>query len=159
MEQSNLEYAVKSERKPRYRSEGERRVAYFLEENQIRYQYEPGVLVKSPEGQPRIWYPDFYLPEFGAYIEYYGLAGRGSYDSGIRRKKQVYKTMEYEVIDLYPWSFAEDWRGYVMSELRSVVERRYQRLLGKPYWQQGAGQSAVRPYGRSTGYGSRRGHY
>ena len=76
-----LEKIVKGKGLLKFKSEGERRIASFLKDNSIKYQYEPGVLVNSWEHKPRIWYPDFYLPEFGTYIEYFGLAGRQNYDS------------------------------------------------------------------------------
>jgi len=132
----NLENLLDGKRAPKLKSEGERRIAYFLEENSIRYQYEAGVLVNSIYNKPRIWYPDFYLPEFGAYIEYYGLKGQRSYDNGINRKETVYSRMGLDVIPVYPWSFAEDWQGYIMKELKQSVARRYKTLMSKPYWSQ-----------------------
>jgi len=74
------------------------------------------------------------LPEFGAYIEYYGLRGRQSYDEGIKRKETAYSAMGLDVIPVYPWSFAEDWQGYIMKELEQRVSRRYSTLMKKPYW-------------------------
>ena len=65
---ANLEYLMKRNGPSKFKSEGEKRIAYFLEENSIKYKYEPGVLVTHPKDKPRIWYPDFYLPEFAAYI-------------------------------------------------------------------------------------------
>ena len=56
-----------SPQKIHFKSEGERRIAYFLDDNRIRYQYEPGVLVNTAYDKPRIWYPDFHLPEFASY--------------------------------------------------------------------------------------------
>lgn len=155
---SGLEYKVDYQRNREYRSEGERRIARFLQDNHIRYQYEPAVLVNAPEGKPRIWYPDFHLPEFSAYIEYFGLAGRRSYDAGVKRKLKTYESMGYQVIPIFPWTFAEDWKGYTMSELKRVARGRYENLMSKPYWSSGSKQT----YGSSKArapYGSRRGGY
>jgi hypothetical protein len=127
---------------PKFKSEGERRIARFLEDNLIKYQYEPGVLVNSYKYKPRIWYTDFYLPEFGTYIEYYGLAGRQNYDRGIKRKEVVYSKMGLDVIPVYPWTFAENWQGYIMEELEQAAIRRYRALMNKPYWS----QSRTAPY-------------
>ncbi len=132
----DLENLLHGKTDPKLKSEGERRIAYFLEENSIRYQYEAGVLVNSIEKKPRIWYPDFYLPEFGTYIEYYGLKGQRSYDRGIKRKETTYAKMGLDVIPVYPWSFAENWQGYIMKELKQHVTRRYKNLMSKPYWSQ-----------------------
>ena len=153
-----LEYKVGYQRNKEYRSEGERRIARFLQDNHIRYQYEPAVLVNAPEGKPRIWYPDFHLPEFSAYIEYFGLAGRRSYDAGVKRKLKTYESMGYQVIPIFPWNFAEDWKGYTMSELKRVARGRYENLMSKPYWHN-SGRLAYGAKNVRTGYGSRRSGY
>jgi hypothetical protein len=136
MLERNLDDLINGEKNPKFKSEGECRIAYFLKENSIRYQYESGLLVHSDRNKPRIWYPDFYLPEFGAYIEYYGLRGRQSYDEGIKRKETTYSRMGLDVIPVYPWSFVEDWQGYIMKELDQRISRRYKTLMDKPYWSQ-----------------------
>ena len=128
-----LEDKIYEAKKPKFKSGGERRVAYFLDNNSIKYQYEPGVLVNSVGEKPRIWYPDFYLPEFGAYIEYYGLAGRNNYDRGIKAKQSVYSKMGMAVISVYPWMFAENWQKYIMKELKRSTLRRYKNLTAKLY--------------------------
>ena len=132
----DLEAKIKGKRNPRFKSEGERRIANFLEKNSIKYQYEPGVLVEPMGDKPRIWYPDFYLPEFATYVEYFGLVGLQSYDRGIKRKESVYSKMGLAVIPVYPWTFSEDWQKYIMKELEGTTIRRYRNLMTKPYWSQ-----------------------
>jgi hypothetical protein len=128
-----LEDRICEAKKPKFKSSGERRIAYFLDDNSIRYQYESGVLVNSVEQKPRIWYPDFYLPEFGTYIEYYGLAGQKNYDRGIKAKQSVYSKMGMAVISVYPWMFAENWQKYIVKELERSTIRRYKNLTSKLY--------------------------
>ena len=118
---------------PGFKSEGERRIAYFLDNNSIRYQYEQGVLINSYYGKSRIWYPDFYLPEFKSYVEYFGMAGRPCYDRGIKQKENVYSKMGLDVISVYPWMFKEDWKGYLMRGLKRNIDRQYRSLKTKPY--------------------------
>ncbi|MFC1814110.1 hypothetical protein ACFL03_15610 [Thermodesulfobacteriota bacterium] len=130
----NLEDVIKGEKRPDFKSEGERRIAHFLDSNAIKYRYEPSILVNSDEHRPRIWYPDFYLPEFGTYIEYYGLAGQKNYDHGIKTKETVYSKMGMEVVPVYPWMFAENWQDYIMKELKRGTIRKYKNLKSKPYW-------------------------
>ena len=132
----DLEGMIEPKGKQNYKSEGERRIAYFLDNNSIRYEYERGVLVNSPYDKPRIWYPDFHLPEFGTYIEYYGLVGDQNYDRGIKTKEAVYSKMDLGVIPVYPWTFADNWQGYIMKELEQVTSQRYRSLMAKPYWSQ-----------------------
>ena len=129
----NLEDVIEGEKRPNFKSEGERRIAYFLDSNTIKYRYEPGILVNSIDHRPRIWYPDFYLPEFGTYIEYYGLAGQKNYDLGIKTKETVYSKMGMEVVPVYPWMFAENWQGYIMKELKRSIIRKQKKLGAKRY--------------------------
>lgn len=117
-----------------FKSEGEHRIAYFLEDNSIRYQYEPGVLIHDPHDKVRIWYPDFGLPEFASYIEYFGMAGKPDYDEGVKTKLSTYKQMEVDVIPFYPWMFQENWQRYIMTELEKINLRRYDSLKAKKYW-------------------------
>jgi hypothetical protein len=128
-----IEDIVTDKKNLKFKSEGERRIAYLLNSNSIKYLYEPGVLVNSEGEKPRIWYPDFYLPELGTYIEYYGLAGREKYDRGIKAKQSVYSKMGMEVISVYPWMFAENWQKYIIKELERSTLRRYKSLTTKLY--------------------------
>ena len=127
---------ILSPQKIHFKSEGERRIAYFLDDNKIRYQYEPGVLVNTTYDKPRIWYPDFHLPEFASYIEYFGLVGKQNYDDGIKTKLSTYNRMGMDVIPVYPWTFGEDWQKYIMNELDKTTRRRYDSLKSKKYWSQ-----------------------
>jgi hypothetical protein len=94
------------------------------------------VLVNHPKGKPRIWYPDFYLPEFGIYIEYFGLSGRQSYDRGVKRKDSTYSTIGLDVIPIYPWNFSQNWKAHIMNEIKRTTTQRYRKLMSKPYWNQ-----------------------
>jgi hypothetical protein len=132
----NLENRLSHREPPHLKSEGERQIAYFLQDNAIQYHYEPGLLVNSPDNKPRIWYPDFYLPEFGAYIEYFGLAGHQNYDQGTKRKETTYSKMGLAVIPIYPWTFTGNWQGYIMKELKRITGQRYKNLMSRPYWSQ-----------------------
>ena len=131
-----LEHKLGNQGPPSLKSEGERRIANFLESNSIKYHYEPALLINPANQKPRIWYPDFYLPEISAYIEYFGLVGRQNYDKGIKTKETVYSKTGLAVIPVYPWTFAGDWQEYIMKELERITVRRYENLMAKPYWSQ-----------------------
>lgn len=121
-------------KRPLFKSEGERRIAYFLDNNEIRYQYEPGVLINGKYDRPRIWYIDFKLPGYATFIEYFGLAGKPDYDGGIKTKMAAYKQMEMDVIAIYPSTFRGNWQRYIMDELDAINQRRYDSLRSKKYW-------------------------
>ena len=118
-----------------FKSRGERKIAGFLEENDINFKYESGVLIYQSENMPRIWYPDFFLSEFSTYIEYYGMAGDPDYDKGIKVKETAYARMEISVIPVYPDLFSEDWENYIMKELKRNIENKYKTLMEKPFWE------------------------
>ena len=128
-----LENKISNPKHINLRSEGERRIANFLEDNSIKYQYEPALLINS-EQKPRIWYPDFYLPEFATYIEYFGLVGNQNYDDGVKRKETLYSKEGLAVIPIYPWTFSGNWEGHIMNELERITIHRYKNLMTKPYW-------------------------
>jgi hypothetical protein len=129
-----LEHKLTGQEYPVFRSEGERRIADFLEDNSIKYQYEPALLINTEYEKPRIWYPDFYLPEFVTYIEYFGLVGRQQYDNGIKRKEAQYAKSGVSVIPVYPWTFTGKWQQYIMTELERITTNRLKTLMSKPYW-------------------------
>jgi len=117
-----------------FKSEGERRIGNFLDNHGIRYQYEPGVLVNDPHDKQRLWYLDFKLPEYAAFIEYFGMAGKPQYDEGIKAKLAVYKRMEMDVIPIYPLTLKGDWQQHIMEELDAINLRRYHSLQFNKYW-------------------------
>ena len=118
-----------------FKSRGERKIANFLEENDISYKYEAGVLIYQTENQPRIWYPDFQIPEFSTYIEYYGMVGDPDYDRGIKVKETAYAQMGLSVIPVYPHMFSEGWQNYIMKEIKRNIESQYKILMNKPFWE------------------------
>lgn len=114
-----------------YKSKTEQKIARFLDDCDIQYRYEQGVLVLDG-GKPKIWHPDFYLPEFAAYIEYYGLAGDKDYDKGIERKTRVYSSMGIDVIPIFPDMICDHWRQYLIGQLAAITQKRQNALLAKP---------------------------
>lgn len=137
---SELERETNRDYRSRLKSIGERKIAYFLDGNNIQYQYESPALVKAYDLKFRIWYPDFFLPEFNTYIEYFGIVGDHNYDMGVKKKELTYLESGLDVISVFPTMFKGNWQAYIMNGLKSNVLRRYRSLMNKPYW------SRSRPY-------------
>ncbi len=57
------------------RSIGEKRIADYFERNNIRYLYEHEARTKALIFDRKISNPDFYLPHYEVYIEYWGASG------------------------------------------------------------------------------------
>ncbi len=82
------------------RSYSEKVIADWLFRRGIRYAYEQPVF--DPCGR-RVGVPDFYLPDYGVYVEYWGLVGadRG-YQKRMARKTERYLKNGVRVVSLYP---------------------------------------------------------
>ena len=78
-------------------SQGERRIGDWLAENEIAYEYDERITVA---GDFRMR-PDFYLPEFDVYIEYWGM-NTPEYVANMKKKKFLYQRERKKLISLYP---------------------------------------------------------
>ena len=116
----DLEYRLEKEQPARFKSEGERRIATTLHEYGIRYEYEQPLGVRE-KAALRTVYPDFFLPEFNLYIEYYGRVGNQHYDLRTAKKQAAYAANNLNVISLYPWDLIHDWPNYLLDQLRTPL--------------------------------------
>jgi hypothetical protein len=102
-ERRNFETQVEDKKKIRtldgtlVQSDGERRIAEWLAANHITYRYD--ARLRLIEGfQIR---PDFYLPEYDVYIEYWGM-DTPRYKAGMYLKQDLYMRAGKRLISLYP---------------------------------------------------------
>jgi hypothetical protein len=78
-------------------SDGERLIAEELTALGIAYRYDNRFrLIKGYAIRP-----DFYLPEFDLYIEYWGMEDNLDYQIGMLEKKKLYQQAEKKLISLY----------------------------------------------------------
>ena len=78
-------------------SDGERKIAEWLSTNKIAYRYDERIRII--EGMAIR--PDFYLPEFDVYIEFWGM-DTADYKIGMMKKQKLYQQEEKKLISLYP---------------------------------------------------------
>lgn len=78
-------------------SQGERRIAELLAEKNIRYRYDERFRILDGFAIR----PDFYLPEFDVYIEYWGM-DTADYKIGMLKKQKLYQQQGKKLISLYP---------------------------------------------------------
>ena len=71
--------------------------AEWLTRNKIRYKYDERFRILDGYAIR----PDFYLPEFDVYIEYWGM-DTIDYKIGMFKKKKVYQMTAKKLISLYP---------------------------------------------------------
>lgn len=107
-----------------YRSIGERRIAEVLDKYRIDLKYESPVLIQDDHNKQRIWYPDFYLPEFAQFIEYYGLTGDHEYDKAIIKKDSAYRKSSLDVIPVYPANITNGLSEYILHNIGYGLMRR-----------------------------------
>lgn len=82
--------------------------------------------------------PDFYLPEFDLYVEYWGMEGNLDYEIGMLEKKKLYQQAGKRLVSLY----ARD-KPRLREALREKLSRH--AVLPTP-----SGDAVERPRGRET---------
>lgn len=95
------------------RSRGEQKIANFLFDNKIKSLYEAKTLIFKKEGQ--ICVPDFYLPRFKTYIEFYGGYPK-SWKKKVMKNK-LYKKYKILCIFITPKEL-RDLDYYLIKEIR-----------------------------------------
>ncbi len=78
-------------------SDGERLICEALDGEGIRYRYDERFRILDGYAIR----PDFYLPEFDVYIEYWGME-TADYKIGMLKKQQLYQQQGKRLISLYP---------------------------------------------------------
>ena len=112
--------------KMKYKSQGEENIAEALEKNNIEFIYEnPLFIMETREGEegikPRIWYPDFWLPEYGIVIEFFGGKSK-NYKKGVRHKKMNYKKLKIDLIPVHSWTTKENLEPYLLKEIQKIID-------------------------------------
>jgi hypothetical protein len=82
-------------------SKGERRIAEWLSANSIAYRYDERFRIIDGYAIR----PDFYLPEFDVYIEYWGM-DTADYKIGMLKKQKLYQETGKRLISIYFQDFA-----------------------------------------------------
>ncbi len=90
---------LKTKRGDNVQSRGEVIIADFLYDNNIKYIYDKPT--RFSFFQPTSIRPDFYLPEYDIYIEYWGMRGNKNYDQKTEWKQKIYKKHNKKLINLY----------------------------------------------------------
>jgi hypothetical protein len=83
-------------------------------------------------GRTRIWYPDFYLPEYGMIIEYFGMNDDPGYRKRAEHKMQVYRESGIEGVFLTEESLRGDWPREVVGQIEGILRGRMDRFYRSP---------------------------
>lgn len=121
LEDVNFEKNVEEAKKLRttnevaVQSQGERRIGNYLAENGIRYVYDERFRIAASA----ILRPDFYLPEFDLYIEYWGM-DTDDYLERRREKQFLYQRAGKKLISLTP----DD-----LPQIEAILEEKLARYM------------------------------
>lgn len=98
------------------RSKTEKRIAEYFTRNNIEYVYEKTLRSKGWFNSKKISNPDFYLPEYDVYVEYWGLVDapdkkvKNRYVREMKWKMKQYYENDVKFVSIYPSNLRNlDW--------------------------------------------------
>lgn len=134
------------------KSYGEMDISNFLVQNGIEYIYENPYEFDTCTSEYGQYHPDFYLPEYNIYIEYFGIDRKGevpsyfkgsngktatqSYQDSIKWKRETHKTNNTTLIECFAY---EKFEGVLLENLRKNLLDKSVKLSPKSpqeIWQQ-----------------------
>ena len=101
----------------------EKEVAELLKDLGIKWSYEQPIFVWDENNRPRVWTPDFYLINFGIYVE---VCGSEDFNYTYRRK--IFDDNGFKVIFLHLYKDACKWKYHLVSYLQLFTKFRNQKL-------------------------------
>lgn len=102
-------------------------IANFLYINGIDYEYEKRYEVKTADIRYMQYKPDFFLPEYGLYIEHFGIDRKGKtapyvaqvgYNKEIKWKRDIHRDNETTLVETYSYEKQE---GKLLSNLEEKL--------------------------------------
>ena len=117
------------------KSYGEMEIANFLTQNGIQYIYEQPYEIDTRTSKYGQYYPDFYLPEYKIYIEYFGINRKGevpsyfrpsngmtaseAYHTSMEWKRALHRDNQTKMIECYAY---EKFEGNLLEKLTTKLE-------------------------------------
>ncbi len=80
----------------RVKSYGELDIANYLYQNQVRYEYETSYKFDTNTAEYGQYHPDFYLPDYDLYIEYFGVDHSGNVADYFKKREGMTATQTYQ---------------------------------------------------------------
>lgn len=147
--------------KENVKSYGEMDIANFLSQNDVKYIYEQPYSVDTRTSEYGQYYPDFYLPEYDIYIEYFGVNERGevpsyftgkngmtatqAYQASMKWKRETHAANNTVMVECYAY---EKLNGTLQSKLKEKLEKRnvvFTEISAEDLWKRATadGESVV----------------
>ena len=108
-------------------SNGEKQIARMLSRYGVRHVYEYPVAVRD-RGKVRVWYPDFWLPEYAIAIEYVGGISNRDYAAGIEHKRDIYRDAGVACVFVGTDMSNGYWPARIMRQMRDILAERMARF-------------------------------
>lgn len=118
------------------KSYGELEIANYLFSNNVEYEYEKEYKHETINKEYQQYYPDFYLPEYNIYIEYFGidennevapffkakngLAASDAYNESIKWKRKTHKENNTIMIETF---YYENKQGRLITNLENKLRK------------------------------------
>ena len=108
------------------KSHGEQKIADFLSRSGIRYEYERPIEVGIWIFNNELCRPDFYLPEYDVYIEYWGMLDvedgnkRREYERKMKWKMAQYYRYKIKFISIYPRNL-RNFEWIIRKQIRALT--------------------------------------
>lgn len=118
------------------KSYGELEIANYLFSNNIEYEYEKEYKYETINKEYQQYYPDFYLPEYDIYIEYFGidennkvapyfkdkngLSASDAYNESIKWKRKIHKDNNTTMIETF---YYENKQGKLITNLENKLRK------------------------------------
>ena len=127
------------------KSYGELDIANFLYQNQIRYEYEASYKFDTNNEEYGQYHPDFYLPDYDIYIEYFGIdrkggvadyfSGKGelsaseAYQKGMEWKRNIHSVKNTLMLECYAY---EKFENTLLDNLEKKLKEKNVELKPLP---------------------------
>ena len=101
-------------------------IANWLAANSIRYEYERAYEFHTASSRYRQYEPDFYLTDYGIYIEHFALDRQGKappgwngYEEGVDWKRAQHTENQTKLVETHSWHNQE---GVLLSQLATMLD-------------------------------------
>ena len=101
----------------------EKEVADYLKYLNVYWEHEQPVFVRDDRDRPRVWTPDFYLPELPIYIEVCGAERKESYDY----RKKIYFKNSLDVAFVKTYEPKDRWKHYLKEYISKCSKKRFEK--------------------------------
>lgn len=97
----------------------EKEVADYFREIDLWWVFEFPVFVWDDGDRPRLFTPDFYIPELGLFVE---VCGSKEFDYEYR--KMVYEKNGIHVVFLHYYKNSAKWKSFLAERIREIEQQR-----------------------------------